>query len=329
MALTTDEISALTEKLWVPIIADNTFNSNPLMARLWQRGPKEAGGTAIRAPLMFARVGSAGAIRGFDTMVIDADDQFTAADWDWKEYYAAIVLSRREMLQNTGEPEQLSHLSAKAQASEMTLRDLLGTGLYSDGTANTKLIDGLDAVTGLTNTYPNSGGGSIGIDRAAETWWAAGFRGTGGTAVGVQLGVANALTFLQKASGRVTQQPNSPTMFVTTQANFDQIFNSYGPLQRFEDDHLASLGFETILFRRVPIVVDSHTTVTGVGGLGALYVLNENFLQLYTHREENFRFDPFREPINQKVMVGKIYWTGNLICTNPRFQGVCTDPAAA
>jgi len=321
VALNVDEISALTENLWVPLIADNVMTSNPLMARLWQRGPKVQGGVKIRAPLMYAKIGAAGAIQGFDTMTTDADDQFTAADFEWKEYYAAIILSHREMFQNSGEPEQIDHLSAKSQAAEMTLRDLMGTGLFSDGTTNTKLIDGLNAVVNTTGTYPSGGGG---INRAVETWWQAGFRLANPAVIG-QLTAANALAFFQAGVGALTQQPNSPTMIVVSQAIFDMAmrsFNIAGSSQYFEDPGLASLGFETIMFRRIPIVVDSHSTADST------WFLNENFLQLYTLQDENFKFEPYRKPINQKVYVGYIFWTGNLICNNPRFQGVYTDTLA-
>lgn len=309
MALTIDEISALTENLWVPLIADNTFTSNPVTARLWQRGTKEQGGVAIRAPLMFNKVGAAGTTRGFNPMSTVADDQFTATDFEWKEYYAAIVLSNREMFQNSGEPEQIDHLSAKSQAAEMTLRDLMGTGLFSDGTSNTELIDGLEAICQTSGTYPSGGGG---IDRGVETWWAAGFNATGGT-----ITAGTAFAWLQERVGNLTEQPNSPTMIVTTQTGFNTIFGAFETGQRFEDPGLASLGFETILFRRIPIVVDSHTSPAQ-----SIYFLNENFLDLYSLREENFSFEPFRKPINQKAIIGYIFWTGNLVCNNPRFQGL-------
>lgn len=324
MAVTIDEISAVTEKLYLPLIADNVMNSNPLMARFWQRGPKLRGGLGIHTPLMYQKVGSAGAIRGFEPMTIDADDQLTAVVFDWKEYYAAIVLSKRETLQNAGEAEMLSHISAKSQMAEMTLRDLMGTGLYSDGTLLAgRAIDGLEAVMSLTNTYPNSGGASVGIDRTVETWWQAKNIATWTlTYGGGALSTTTAFLGAQRMVGRCTEQPNSPTMILTTQIGFDTFFSAYEDNQRFEDSGMASLGFETILFRRIPIVVDSHIVA------GRMYFLNENFLQLITHQDENFRFAPFREPINQKAMVGFIFWTGNLVCNDPRFQGVVLNFAA-
>lgn len=316
MALSIDEISALTQELVMPLIADNIFNSNPVFARLWAKGPKEQGGTAIRAPLMYAKVGASGAIRGFDTMQIDADDQFTAADFDWKEYYGAIVVSKREMLQNSGVPEQISHVSAKSQATEMSLRDTLGTGLYSDGTTNDKLIDGLDSICAITGTYPSGGGG---INRADEAWWRAGFR-TATEAVSF----AN----IQSNVGSVTEQPNSPTMMVTAQFGFDEFIGLLETNQRHTDSSLASLGFETVLFRNIPLVVDSHVNEPTPGTNTNWFYLNENFLQLVSHKDENFDFVPFRQAFNQKVMVAYIFWTGNLVCNNPRFQGLVVATTA-
>lgn len=325
MAVTIDEISAVTEKLYLPLIADNVMNSNPFMARQWQRGPKLRGGLGIHTPLMYQKIGSAGAVRGFEPMTIDADDQLTAVVFDWKEYYAAIVLSKRETLQNTGDAEMLSHISAKSQMAEMTLRDLMGTGMFSDGTLlSGRAIDGIEGVMSTTNTYPNSGGNSVGIDRSVETWWQPAVRaanwGTALYGVGGALSATTAFLGLQALIGKCTQQPNTPTMLLTTQLGFDTIFSAYEDNQRFEDTGMASLGFETILFRRVPIVVDSHITAGN-----RVYALNENFLQLVTHQDENFRFAPFREPINQKAMVGFIFWTGNLVCNDPRFQGCCLN----
>lgn len=330
MAVTIDEISALTEKLYLKVIGDNVFNSNPLLARMHARGMREEGGTAIHAPLMYAQVGASGAIRGFEPMTTDADDQFTAVDFGWKEYYAAIIVSRREMIINNGLPAKLKHLEAKSQAAEMTIRNLLGTGLQSDGVSNTRLIEGLLSVLSTTNTYPTTaaGDGTLGIDSAVETWWQAGFVGTATQAGGAPLGAdgSNAARVLQGLAGNVSEAPFGPTIYLTTQDGYNRIHlgittigttgGQYTSGQSFTDPDLASLGFEAILFRGVPIVVDSHVAAAQI------QALNENFLDLVSHEEENFRFAPFREPTNQKAMIGYIFWTGNLVCNNRRFQGL-------
>ena len=133
---------------------------------------------------------------------------------------------------------------------------------------------------------------------------------------------------LQGLTGRVSEAPFGPTIYVTTQDGFNRIHAGMTVIgtaslgtsgQQFTDPHLASLGYEVILFRGKPIVVDSHVATA------RLYALNENFLDLVSHSDENFRFEPFRMPINQKAMVGYIFWTGAFICNNRRFQGTLTS----
>lgn len=309
MALNVDEINALTLELVIPLIGDNVFTSNPLLARLHARGMKEQGGTVIGVPLMYAKVGAAGAIRGFDVMNIDADDQFTRVDYDWKEYYGAIVVSRREMLQNSGVPEQINHVAAKSQAAEMSMRDIMGTGLFSDAVTNDKLLDGLDGLCDTDNTYPSMNGG---LNRSNETWWQAGFRDEA-TYTG-----SPTFTTLQWGVGTLTEQPNSPTLGITTQTLYNSFMDQLDELQRYNDPGLAQMGFDSVTFRGIPVVVDSHAADN------YWFWLNENYLDLVSHKEENFDFQPFRMAYNQKAMVAYIFWTGNLVCNNCRFQGAYT-----
>ena len=123
---------------------------------------------------------------------------------------------------------------------------------------------------------------------------------------------------LQTWVGQATEQPNAPTIFVTTQNIFDGFYALATGKQQFEDSTLASLGFDSVMFRHIPVVVDSHCPASN------LFMLNENFLHLYSHRMENFKFSGYKEPTNQKGIIGFIYWTGNLVCNNSRFQGRLT-----
>jgi hypothetical protein len=56
-----------------------------------------------------------------------------------------------------------------------------------------------------------------------------------------------------------------------------------------------------------------------------MYFLNEDYLHLFYHKDRNFYFDPFRRPVNQDAIVGKILWMGQLVCDGPRMQGRLID----
>ena len=62
-----------------------------------------------------------------------------------------------------------------------------------------------------------------------------------------------------------------------------------------------------------PFLADSHAN--------ALYMLNEEYLFLAPHKDENMRFEPFQKPIQQNVRVAKIFWMGALVSDNNRRHG--------
>ena len=56
----------------------------------------------------------------------------------------------------------------------------------------------------------------------------------------------------------------------------------------------------------IPIIVDSLAPASHIFGI------NEEHLNLYTLKDENFRFEKFMKPVNQNIRLAKIYWMGAL-----------------
>ena len=50
--------------------------------------------------------------------------------------------------------------------------------------------------------------------------------------------------------------------------------------------------------------------------------LNTKYLDFKVHSKRNFSFQDFQKPINQDARTAKIFWMGQLVCTNPRMQGM-------
>jgi hypothetical protein len=69
MALTYDQISAITEKTFIKKLADNYFDSNALTARLKKNSLEMIdGGTSIIQPLAYANVTASGWYSGSETL---------------------------------------------------------------------------------------------------------------------------------------------------------------------------------------------------------------------------------------------------------------------
>jgi hypothetical protein len=298
MALTYDQISAITLKKYIPKLYDAIFDSNPMLMRLKKKSyQKIDGGTSIMVPLNYALPTSAGWYAGADTLTTTDNDQMTSAEYQWKQLYTNISIQRSDELKNSGDAQILNFVKSKVKIAEKNMLDLLGTGVFSNAT-DPKSIVGLRQIVGTANTVG-------GISQTTYTWWAAQVDSTS---------TVMSLPVLQAKYNAAMVDSDKPTVGVTTRT----LYNSYQallqPQQRFTDAETANAGFANLLYHGAPIVSDSHCPAS------QFYFLNENYLHLFVHKDEDMRFEPFAKPVNQNVKVAKIYWFGALGSSNCRLQ---------
>lgn len=299
------EISSITQTYFMPKLVDNIFNSNALLQR-WRKSnyQKIGGGTEIRVPLAYATTTAAGWYNGTDTLNVTSNDQIDAAKFDWKQIYGNITITRLDELKNSGKEAIVNFVKAKVQMTEKTVADTMGTALFNAGTTTNALI-------GLRLACQSSGYTYGGISKTTYSWW----RGT------VDASTVLSLAAMQGAQGDVQIDNDRPSVWVTTQNIFDDFYGLIQPQQRFMDSETAKAGFTNMLFNGKPVLVDSHCPASHMFGL------NENYLQLIVHKDEDFRFEPFIKPTNQNVSTAKVYWTGALTCSNARMQVMFTSIA--
>jgi hypothetical protein len=304
MALTYNEISAITEKYFRPKLIDNIFKSNVLLARLRDKQEKLDGGERVLLPVAYATTTAAAAYQGADTLSTTPNDQITSAEFVWKQYYANITITGLDELKNSGDQAKVSFVKSKVQLAEKSLAYAMGSDVYT-GTAAAALV-GLQTCVSSSRTYG-------GIDSSTYTWWDAQVDST-----------TTVLTIpkMESLFGLCTIGNVHPTIIVTTQAIWDSYFSLLQPQQRFMDSKMADAGWANVTFRGVPVVVDNRCPTY------YLFMLNEEYLKLYTHAKRDFKMEPFIKPVNQDVATAKVYWAGILACDNPRMQGVMSAIAA-
>ena len=306
MALTYDQISAITEKKFVPKLVDNIFDSNPLLQRLKKKSyEKVDGGTSIMVPLNYAKATAVGWYSGADTLSTTDNDVITAAEYSWKQLYGNISVSRLDELKNSGDPAKLKMVQQKMKIVEKSLDDQLGTGIYNAGTTTNAII-GLRSIVGSSNTVG-------GISQTTYSWWAAQLDSSTTT-----LTIAS----MQSRDNVCTVNNDSPSVIATTRSLYNSYYALLQPQQRFMDNETAKGGFSSLMFNGKPLIADSYCPASH------MFFLNEDYLALYYHADENFRFEPFQKPVNQNVKVAKIYWMGALGSSNNRLHGLMSAVTA-
>lgn len=306
MPLSVTEINAITERLFMPKLVDNIFKSNALFSRMKKKNYiLKDGGSKIVQPISYAQTTAAGFFSGADLLTTTANDQITAAEFDWATAYANITIDNTEELKNSGKAQMVDLVKSKMDLAEMSLADTIGTAMFNIGGV-AKTFDGLRMICNTSGTYG-------GIDKATYSWWRGQLDATST--------VMTASGAFQSLIGDCTIDTDRPTIAVTTQDIFDDLVASIADQQRFTDTDTAKAGFINISVGGVPVIVDSHAPA------GHLFLLNERYLNMVVHRGANFKFDGFVKPVNQNLKAAKIYFMGSLVCSKPSAMGMCTSIA--
>lgn len=304
MALTYDQISAITQKKFIPKLYDNIFDSNPLTKRLKEKSyEKLDGGTSILVPLNYASVTAAAWYQGNETLSTSDNDNITSAEFVWKQLYANITITGRDERINSGDSQIVSLVKSKVEIAQKTMLDKMGTGLYSNGTTDPKSIVGLRAIAGSTSSSVG------GISQTSYSWW--------------QPQVDSTTTILSIAAmqsryNACTIDSEHPTVISTTRSVFNSYYGLLQPQQRFQDSDTAKGGFQNLMFNGAPVIADSYCPTS------YMFFLNENQLKLFAHKDADMKMDPFLKPVNQDVRTAKVLWMGALGSTNNRLHGALT-----
>ena len=362
MTINWDALSSLTRDKFLPVLVDNIFNSNPLAVKLLKNAEMLDGGRKIITPLEYAKNTAQGFYSGYDVLDTTPSDPVTSAVWDWKQAYANISISGEEELKNSGDSMVLSLLKSKMGNAERSLKDLFGTKLFGSGTAApgsneiTALCGqgALDNINAAAESACIDGDGSTrhaqgaidnciigynrslgGVNSSSYTWWESKFASfaldglsTGDTndtddaewdeLTTTSNGVSRIVARMTRMYGALTIGNDQPDLIICPQNLYDAYETGLQGNKRFvgTDAGLADAGFSTLKFKGADVVADSHCPA------GVMLFLNTKYLDFKTHSKRNFSFQDFQKPINQDARTAKIFWMGQLVCTNPRMQGM-------
>lgn len=324
MALDWDQISTVTRDYIVPKLVDNIFNANVVMHSLLSKS-KPATGLRIFEPLKYAK-GVSDWYSEYDTFTINPKEKLTNAVFPWRQAYASIVISGlEEDVQNVG-PEQIFNLiEVEADIAEMTIIDMFSEILFQTSSAGAKEMGNFYDL--VYNTTGEVGG----IDANSYSWWvsqsknAAALYGNSGSPSWSDIVTSTNRDFLPSMMrdlwAAVSDSSNDkPSLIITTQLIYDAYEHILGMQKRSSSlagsKMLADHGFESLLFRGVPVVTDSGCPD------GFMFMINEKYFGMRHAKKRKFKFEPFQKPVNQDVRVAKILWAGNVTCSNRRRQGV-------
>jgi len=300
-----DRLIGATLENYVPTLEDNIFTSKPFLFALTNFGNVVTldGGLSITQPLMYAELGNQGSYSGSDTFLTAADEGTTAANFAWKQYYAALRLENIEVAKNQGSSAVLRIVENEVNRAELSIAESLDEIFIGDGTGNgSKDFNGLGNLVGQNTAAV----GGINPAGAGNEWWKSTIQTTGG---------ATTIAAMRALYLTCSEGNDFPTNIFTTQAVYGKYDSLLEQRQRFMSPEMADQGFETIMFHGAPVSFDRNITA------GEMFMLNFKYFTLYKLGANWFKMSDWLEPTNQDIRIKKILLYGELAVSNRKRQG--------
>lgn len=304
-------------------VADNVEKNNALLTRLREKGRIKPfnGGSSILQELSFQENQTAMYYSGAEPLNISPSDVISSAQFPIKQAACAVSLTGLEDLQNSGEEQIIDLLEARVDVAEKTMRNLITTGLYSDGTGSSgKQITGLQA---MVVSSPSSGVVG-GIDRGNWSFWRNQVTDFSSD-IGASILSSNINTGFNLLYAKTSRGSDVVDLIMVDNYCWSAFCANLQNLQRFPtSSQMANMGFVTTKYLNADVVLDG-----GIGGnipTHTAYFLNTDYLFYRPHSRRNFvPIGDDRMSTNQDAIVRLMGWAGNLAASGLQFQGLIQE----
>ena len=301
---TFDTLNAMTRAYVDEKFNDAIFDSTPLYKKIRANQRTYPGGDTIRARIEYAMNPNGKWITGSESWTNAKHEFATMAEFTPKVWVQPMVVLQDDLDAAMG-PTAFGNIMADTFANaKKTAQYYFEAGAFSDGTGSSnKQLTGVAAICDDDNTYG-------GIPRSTYTWWAGVFTNAASASISVGL--------LQGLWGDVAHDNETPDLILTSQDLWDSLaIMSEVPVRSGHGDLRRNIGTNELTFHGVPIIVASQCPSD------RLYMVNTAHISLRPHKDyARFKFSGWTKPDDQRILTANLQWVGELVCTNPRYQGV-------
>lgn len=305
------KLLATTISSYSKTMTDNIYNSQPLLALLYMKHRVTTdGGASIIRPVMYAKNSTASFYESDDIIDTTIQDNFTAAQFQWRQAAASVSIPGRIDRQNAGSSEMVNYVNAEIQAAELSIKDKIGEKLW----AASQLGKNITPLPAIVSTS-----GSVGdISGTTSSWWQS------KVATSVGSFAANGLSQLRTVWNALSvRNPiGGPDALISDQTSFEAYEATLVPAVRFSDAKMGDLGFLNYTYKGSPWTFDPNATS------GAIYMLHSPSLELIVNEGTSFVLSEWVKPAAQDLKVAQVLWMGELGTRNRRKLGSLTGVTA-
>lgn len=291
-------------------LSDNIHKAIPLFAWLSvKKKITEDGGATIVRSVVYSSNSTAAFYSGDDIIDTTIQDNFTAAQWQWRQAAASISITGRIELQNMGKSQAISYAKGYTDNALASLKETIDQKLYSAAQLGPN-------ITPLPAIVANSG--TIGdINGTTNTWWQSQVTASGSFAL---RGLSDLRTNWDNVS--VCMPAGGPDLLISDQTSYEAYEATLVPTVRYTDVYMGDLGFSNLKYKDAVWTWDPNATS------GVIFLLNSKALELVQHEKRLFSLSEWVKPAAQDLMTAQIFWAGELTTKNRRKLGKLTGVTA-
>lgn len=291
-------------------LADNIHKAIPLLAWLSQKKKvTEEGGATIVRSVVYGSNSTASFYASDDVLDTTIQDNFTAAQYQWRQAAASIVVTGRIELQNAGRAQVIDYAKAQIDNAIASIKEEVDIKMFAAAQAGAN-------ITPLPAIVASSG--SVGdINGTTNSWWQSTATSSGSFA-------ARGLSDLRTAWNNVAVRlpAGGPDIIISDQTGYEAYEATLTPAVRYSDTNMGDLGFSNLKYKEAVWTWDPNCNS------GYIYLLNSKALELVQHSARLFTMSDWVKPANQDLKVAQVFWAGELTTNNRRKLAVLTGVSA-
>jgi len=308
-----DTLISTTLDNYIPELTDIIFSSRPLFWVMQKTGSfknKDGGRTCV-VPLLVASSKNVGSYSGSDIFATEDDDEISAAQYDWKQYYGLIKIDGITEAKNSGSKTKvLDILETRMEVVRETITENLDEMFWGDGSGNGgKDFLGLKAIISASDPSVGSLGG---LPVASNTDWQSDVNSTS------EAFSAYGLSGMASSFNNASEGNDHPTHIFSYQAGFEAYEASLTSNARYLDPEVADAGFQNLLYKGVPMTFDKYIDT------GYMYFVNMKYITFYTLDNTWFTPSELQTPANQDVKYKWMKLYGQLTTNNRKRHALKT-----
>jgi hypothetical protein len=330
MAITNDLLSSTLYSIRDGEV-DELFKKVPFLDDAKKHGgiEYEDGGIKIQRPLSVAEHSSISLMTtGYEPVSLAVADVLKPAIYDWCDFAAPIVISKKEELENSGEKAVVKIVEARMRSVMSLLRRELNKQILAGSSATLTTMNTLNGSTAGVNKFleprvPGATQTSVVGGLAKNTLNVPGFFNQFQTAAGAfGTNGLGAMHNIYTAANVVTPMGEINSIIASTAA-FANYKRSLFANERYIDEKTLDGGRMALAYAGAVVSADSDMPLNGGGAaVYSMYFLNFDGIKMVIHKDGDFAVSPFEYISGTTARAATVYFKGQLIADHLGSNGV-------